>query len=1800
MNAQSRVLPGHAVASLAFALLAAAVLVALLAMSLAYPESLAASQAAAPAAIAGQTDGPIDDSVPLASLSPNATDCYTMTNPKMPNPPGQKVKIVGEDEINIAFRWDTGGANLQTAKLDLSGTSLVSNTVKYTDAALASVGWLAMTTADLNRQDSNTSPAYQTEEVVTALRDAYNHLVVISSASNTWWYSTWGSDVNPAYIDIAAGNLDRSKDPGDEVVVAFQDANYDLRVIALDGNAAGGIGTPANEAYGVWSNSEHGRGDIEFTAIETGDFNGDGYDDEIVTVFEDSDDDLHTVGLRREDNGTMTMLWQKWWDQGDRGDVVDDSAYWTNTRTPMDVTTGDVDGDMKDEIIFAYRIGDPANGTVELMVLDPNGDTKGTASVTDDTYTLDDSVFWNHPLEDYRYMAALSVSVSAADLDGDGVDEIALGYNSLNDDTDHGDRYWQHYLVSYEYVPPASQRWAVCMNADLVPVACNCRDSSLKPVACLQQRPGKWTPGRVHMNQSDEESKEVGRANIDTGDIDGDGFAEIVYARQDYFDHDLYTYVFDAEKGTTTPSITHRYYSYGKGAGTFWLALADRDGNAKWAKYQNVCVVKDAAQVIGVIHAPPHWPHEEPYSNTWQTAAGYGIQYGEEIDLSQTSTSSIGGHMETEYDIGGKIKKDWANIGPVMSRGFELGITAGSGTSVSSLESYGFTTLNAIDAAVMKVPPEFDQIGIMETHYWCYQYWEASLGKIDVCLPFPTSKMASVPYSLKVWYSRGSTKYPDSWVPVGRDLARGRAAVQGANGIPGTNTTSTSYYAYSTADKAVDGDRNSDGINGQSVAITKQYPEPFWEVDLGARQKIDAVLLWNRTDSTPQRLASAYVFVSEQPFPSTALADTLNNAAIWRIQLPATTPERRTIVPVDRYGRYVRVQLPRSDVLQLAEVEVYGMPATPVDWPAEAPLPNKPITGSHTITMHNGLTQVVAGQVLWDDDAASPMGVRNLGGTPSRVTGRGIAHYVMAGGEFSSEKSLGLKVKGKTIQFESASSQTKEFQHGWDESLEFSAQVSGISVPDSMEAAREYDVHMYVWLQWAVSRDGTEQAFHVLDYWTTGAGLVPPPAAPPPLTGPPITPQAPLISSPTHPDEATWYAGKTVTFNWAQPAGDPAVITGYRFQLNHSPSTVPSPFDPVQDTTYTWDGLPEGVWYLHVRAASGDLWSDTAHRRIQIDATAPKVELALDPPQPSGSNGWYITPVNAVVTATDGDAGSGVAKIETSTDAATWQHYSAPLAFAADTPGTTVYARATDVAGHVSTVVWTTFQIDRTPPDSHVSGGVGPGALVATVVTGPQGNQRLILAGALQDALSGRGRMQLGVDGRDWTSAGEVGVWPGVQATWFFTATRELGAGNHIFMGSATDLAGNAETPYEIAQVVWFPTASPDISGSSISVSPTTVRPGEVVTFTIVARNGGFQDALVGISDVLPAGLSVVNETLAGDITYDAASHTLTWPPLLLWPGEWTSFSFQARADAGLAAVPLDNKATFHAFWPNTDSLSPADRQKFLDREQTVTAMATVRVNPALPAGADTTPPWVMVSRAATEQVLGGPDVTLAIQGAGDATTMYLREWTLNPGTGAWNIAQDSGWLNFSPTLNWTLSPGHGVKYVGIWVRDAAGNVSTLDESGLFLVNRWDGNQVLADGQRTHYRGNLEQSSLMYALLTTISGDPDMYAWWPDNAFLPDVYSNVSVSQGQSEEIGEQSVHASGRYLLEVQAVGASEYQLTLRRNVSEAAAASAAGTVPPKPLPQHPLAASDPLSAGVAAEPGQGKIYMPLLFRGG
>jgi hypothetical protein len=1733
----------------------------------------------APAARAGQAQALAEPPPVVPAGADGAAATIDCNDPI----PGQKAMLIGEDEVALVYHTNNHPA-LTDVYWDSSGNNLVykGGSDRSSISALQSNSWMAITWGDLNGDDQH--------EYISVFKDKNKRVGAITNKTSTEWYnsnSVWDGD-DIAYLDVATGNLDRA-DNDDEIVIAFRNDSNDIHVGVLNGNSSGGIAQAPNALYGEWTDSTNNRGDVDHVAVATGDLDGDGYDDEIVVVFKDKASDLQAMVLRR-DGPTLTPLWLSGGMTAEgRGDVAKSEGLWGN-RYPIDVTTGDIDGDKRDEAIVGFRLGDPASGKLQLLVLKYTGqDTKGNTDPLDDKYSMDTRVFLTENLWQkygHYFMAALSVSLATGDFDGDGIDEIAVGIGSLLDNSEHGDRIWETYLATYDYVPMTSPEWQ----------GMQCKDTQGYR-DCLRYL-HYWKSGGTSLGLFENEQQPEADVRIDAGELDGDGKDEIVLLRKSHSSGDGEIYAFDAE------SSLHKRTSvtFSPTADTidrFWVALGDKDGNARYGTYTGACRVLKQAQVNAVIHAPPHWPEEEipghpgETNPNWDEAeAASGMKTGTGGGTGQTTETSVGASVRLAPEL--PLEKAPINIGPSFTYEWEKATSLEQKTTTEGVDGNKFIT--HVPWQFGEEEAYFSAVGFVETVYWCYDYTEASYGLMTVCLPRPESEMTALNASLDWWYGDGEDEgratYPDSWVPVGVNLAQGRTATQ-----------SSLYNSAVTPSLAVDGRTDGSFYNG-SVQSTAYEQHPWWQVDLGGPQAIDAVLLWNRTDCCAERATDFYVFVSEHPFTSTVPAELVNAPGVWSHHA-AGQVGRPTVVSVGHEGRYVRVQLAGTNYLHLAEVQVYGVPGAVDQWPTTHPITGT--TNAFTLVWPGGREQQVAGQVLYTRKGTQ-LGLRpGLGGQDFDM---GLAQEGEQVTEDSSSKSfaLGMELKPAGGGERSWGSTDKtSYVLSWKSELEFSGAVGGLSAHESVD--RSYAFMPYVWLQRITSSGGVNQAFLVLDYWVSDQGPVAAAdkaAAPERPIGPAAMPGTPIIASSTHPDPNTWYAANTATFGWEQPAGDLTALSGYRWYLDQEAGTVPATVSPQMTTTYTYAGLADGVWTMHLHARStGGEWSAVAHRTIRVDANPPTVTLSLDPPAPNGYNDWYVTPVSVAISATD-SSGSGVAAVEVSNDNATWVPYGGPASFTGDTAGTTVYARARDVVGNVSDVISTTFKIDQIAPGSHVVNGAGPGALIAQIFIGPQGNEGLLMAGQVVDAGSGRAGMRIGVDGRDWTAATYIGEWqpvsvapgqPPVQVNWVFTATHRLGAGNHIFTGQSHDAAGNAEAPYEIARVLWPPTATPDLAGSSLVVSPNRVRPGDVVTFTLVARNGGFQDAFVAMTVTLPAGLAPMTSTLPTDMHYDPATRVLTWQaPELLWPGEWAQRSFEAAVNGGSAAGNLATSAVFHAFWP-TEGLTVEQSQPFRDRERTVVATAGILVDPLLVAGADVTAPWVHLTRR-SGQLVNGPEAVLAIAADADARWIYLREWKPDPTTGAWTVAQSSGWIDFQQIYTTTLSAGQGVRYIGVWARDAAGNVSTLDESGMIFVNRVDGAQALADGQRVQYRGATEVNMWVVALLTTLAGDPDMYIWEPYNGFQADHFVNETVAAGQSESAGGKLTMPTGLALLDVLAVGDSQYQLSIAQDSAVSIAAAHATT---KVRPQHPLVISDPLSAGVASAPQElpaSRAYLPVVAR--
>jgi hypothetical protein len=153
--------------------------------------------------------------------------------------------------------------------------------------------------------------------------------------------------------------------------------------------------------------------------------------------------------------------------------------------------------------------------------------------------------------------------------------------------------------------------------------------------------------------------------------------------------------------------------------------------------------------------------------------------------------------------------------------------------------------------------------------------------------------------------------------PAAANVARNQTATQSTTAFSGD------------ASRAVDGNPDGNWSNN-SVTHTDLNTEAWWQVDLGAVRPVEWINIWNRTDCCGDRLANFYVFVSENPFQSTSVQATLQQAGVRTFYFAGPAPTL-TSFSVRQSGRYIRVQLTGQNYLSLAEVQVFTGEAVDTD-----------------------------------------------------------------------------------------------------------------------------------------------------------------------------------------------------------------------------------------------------------------------------------------------------------------------------------------------------------------------------------------------------------------------------------------------------------------------------------------------------------------------------------------------------------------------------------------------------------------------------------------------------------------------------------------------------------------------------------------------------------------------------------------------------------------------------------------------------------------------------------------------------
>ena len=201
---------------------------------------------------------------------------------------------------------------------------------------------------------------------------------------------------------------------------------------------------------------------------------------------------------------------------------------------------------------------------------------------------------------------------------------------------------------------------------------------------------------------------------------------------------------------------------------------------------------------------------------------------------------------------------------------------------------------------------------------------------------------------------------------------------------------------------------------------------------------------------------------------------------------------------------------------------------------------------------------------------------------------------------------------------------------------------------------------------------------------------------------------------------------------------------------------------------------------------------------------------------------------------------------------------------------------------------------------------------------------------------------------------------------------------------------------------------------------------------------------------------------------------------------------------------------------------------------------------------------------------------------------MYLKEWVLvTTPFPHWQEVKSSGWIPFQAEYPWTLSQQSGTHYMGVWVADSSLNRSHLTRRALDFASLLLPNTHVDQGGMIPYLVYYPAGVKVTAVLKTLSGNADLFVWFPNNLFSPDEFNPTPGSTVQTITF---TTKTAGAYLFLVYGVRASDFDLSI----------SPGGGPRAWLYPDANSTASPDISAPPQAAQLDGLIYNPILPESG
>jgi uncharacterized repeat protein (TIGR01451 family) len=320
----------------------------------------------------------------------------------------------------------------------------------------------------------------------------------------------------------------------------------------------------------------------------------------------------------------------------------------------------------------------------------------------------------------------------------------------------------------------------------------------------------------------------------------------------------------------------------------------------------------------------------------------------------------------------------------------------------------------------------------------------------------------------------------------------------------------------------------------------------------------------------------------------------------------------------------------------------------------------------------------------------------------------------------------------------------------------------------------------------------------------------------------------------------------------------------------------------------------------------------------------------------------------------------------------------------------------------------------------------------------------------------------------------------------------------------------------------------PLLAGSYKKASQHRMTTDDTLTYTIKLVNSGAVDALVNVTDPVPSALSYVENSATHDGVYDAGTQIVSWDAITVPADSSVRLSF---------AVMATGTITHPTLLMNTATISVTGDGAF--RRQ-----APVLLMPA--SSGDEIRPMVHSVTIGEQDVLTSPTTTLHISATDNfsVSQMFIREWQLIPVPFPhWNVSYSSDWIPYQADYPWTLMSKNGVHFVGVWVADAAHNVSDLDYGGLDFASLVQPDATVGQKHMVPYLVYYPAGVTVTAQISATVGDADLYVWYPRNFFWPD---RKSIKPSPGADLITFTTPRSGIYLFLVRGFTDATYDLSI------------------------------------------------------